>query len=75
MKTYKIISERVLKDLLLNDEILRRLEAGGVDNWEWYSESINEYGYISEYEDNELPEILARFPDYNITELDNFNYD
>lgn len=75
METYKIISEKVLKDLLLNDEILRRLEAGGVDNWTWYSESLNEYGCISEYEDNELPEILARFPDYNVTELDNFNYD
>lgn len=75
METYKIIPERVLKDLLLNDEILRRLEAGGVDNWQWYSESLNEYGCISEYEDNELPEILSRFPDYTITELDNFNYD
>lgn len=75
METYKIIPERVLKDLLLNDEILRRLEAGGVDNWQWYSESLNDYGYMSEYEDNELPEILSRFPDYTITELDNFNYD
>ena len=26
--------------LLLTDEKLRRLECGGVDNWEWYGESL-----------------------------------
>lgn len=71
----KIVSEKVLKDLLLNDEILRRLQAGGVDNWTWYGESLNQDGDIKEYEEIELPKILAKFPDYTITELDNFNYD
>lgn len=29
-------------ELLKRDEILTALEAGGVDNWEWYSESLKE---------------------------------
>lgn len=28
------------KELLKNAEKLRRLEDGGVDNWEWYSDSL-----------------------------------
>lgn len=28
-------------ELLMAEEKLRRLEAGGVDSWEWYSESLN----------------------------------
>lgn len=28
-------------ELLIAEERLARLNAGGVDNWEWYSESIN----------------------------------
>lgn len=27
--------------LLVAEERLKRLEAGGVDNWEWYHESLN----------------------------------
>lgn len=27
------------------------LEAGGVDNWEWYSESLSDGGYFDEEEE------------------------
>ena len=30
------------KELLKSEEILDALYAGGVDNWEWYSESLKE---------------------------------
>ena len=29
--------------LVHRDKFLGALESGGVDNWEWYSESINEH--------------------------------
>jgi len=32
-----------LKSLEHSERILEALEAGGVDNWEWYSDSINMY--------------------------------
>lgn len=41
MKYYKI-SEEDLVDLLESSMILNALISGGVDNWEWYSESYNE---------------------------------
>lgn len=41
-KYYKI-SEDKLRELIIADAILQALEAGGVDNWSWYSESKQEY--------------------------------
>lgn len=38
------ISKRDLCDLLITQEKMRRLEGGGVDNWEWYGESLNPDG-------------------------------
>jgi hypothetical protein len=35
------ISKKEYFDLKVAQEILRRLEVGGVDNWEWYGESIS----------------------------------
>lgn len=29
--------------LVMNEEKLRALEAGGVDNWDWYGESLSEW--------------------------------
>ena len=40
--------ERYLK--LLNDErTLKHLHAGGVDNWEWYSESLPDEEILREH--------------------------
>lgn len=37
------ISKARLEELLDRDAQLRALEHGGVDNWEWYDESLTEY--------------------------------
>lgn len=37
------------KSLLKDREKLQALERGGVDNWEWYSDSLEEY--FAKYED------------------------
>lgn len=42
MKQY-IINEDDLRDLLHSYYLLSALEYGGVDNWDWYSESIEDY--------------------------------
>lgn len=40
---YYIVEENLLKELWINDLKLAALENGGVDNWEWYGESINDF--------------------------------
>lgn len=47
-KKYQI-SEKELRTLLSAYHILAALEYGGVDNWEWYGESLN--GYLNGDED------------------------
>ncbi|UEP18968.1 hypothetical protein [Klebsiella phage vB_Kp_IME531] len=47
------ISEARLKYLESRDEILSALEAGGVDNWEWYSESLQEAGLLDDDEEED----------------------
>lgn len=53
-----IISEKDLLELLESHYRLAALESGGVDNWEWYSDScadfINEYMRDIEFEDVEI---------------------
>lgn len=41
--TEESISKEELNELRHRNEVLSALEAGGVDNWEWYGESINQY--------------------------------
>lgn len=43
MNKVYIISENLLKELLDSYITLIALETGGVDNWEWYGESIKDY--------------------------------
>jgi hypothetical protein len=40
--------------LLRDRALLRALENGGVDNWEWYSESLKDAGYYDEIEDGKF---------------------
>lgn len=48
----KIIIERELYDrLLLDQKILMALVAGGVDNWEWYGESLKQAGLLDDEEE------------------------
>lgn len=37
------ITEERLKELEKRDEKLSALESGGVDNWEWYEDSLEEF--------------------------------
>lgn len=77
----KLISKTELKNLLIKSEILRRLEAGGVDNWDWYYESLNNVSNfdneetLEDWTENNLDNIIKKYPDYTITELDNYNFD
>lgn len=48
------ISVRELVDFLVAKETLARLESGGVDNWEWYGESLNPHGAPSMDEFKEM---------------------
>ena len=63
MEKKYIVSENDLIKLLEVEAVLNALEAGGVDNWDWYGESINEslngtgYETVGEFvEDELLPE-------------------
>ena len=47
------ISAKRLEYLEHRDAVLSALEAGGVDNWEWYSESLNDAGIPDEDADDE----------------------
>jgi hypothetical protein len=38
------LTEERYHELLVAEERLRRLEAGGVDNWDYYHESLNPEG-------------------------------
>ena len=40
---YFRISEPDLRELIINANYYLALEAGGVDNWEWYSESVHSF--------------------------------
>ena len=57
------IEQRKLLDLLEAYFKLAALESGGVDNWEWYGDSLHDYLENQHVEDfDELTELdLARF--------------
>lgn len=41
--TNQMITKEEYDNLIHRNEILEALEQGGVDNWEWYGESLNNY--------------------------------
>lgn len=54
-----IIPKNKFANLLRDSDKLYRLECGGVDNWEWYSESLNDdedssYEEIQDMSDDDL---------------------
>ena len=69
LRYYKI-SEPELRELIINANYYLALEAGGVDNWDWYSESIHDFISMCsdvdsvEYEDMEeiVEAELAQYP-------------
>lgn len=53
-----IIPKNEFASLLRDSDKLSRLECGGVDNWEWYGESLNDddssYEEIQDMSDDDL---------------------
>ena len=47
------ISSEELQALRRDSAVLHALYAGGVDNWEWYSDSLAASGLLSEDDDND----------------------
>lgn len=43
MSDFVCISIKEYNELTYDSRKLAALEAGGVDNWEWYSESLKEF--------------------------------
>lgn len=73
----KLIEDSKLRDLLIQSEILRRLECMGVDNWNWYEEALfrNSEGSIKDWEETKLSKIMEEYRDYYPKEFDNYNFD
>ena len=46
------ISKTKYDRLIDSERMLRALEAGGVDDWEWYHESLKQAGYYDDEEDD-----------------------
>ena len=68
---YCLVPKEELKELLAAQKKLAALEHGGVDNWSWYSDSLNDY-LEEDWEANN--EAYMKF--FNITESDeDFEYD
>lgn len=51
-----IIPKNEFASLLRDSDKLSRLECGGVDNWDWYGESLNDPSYeeIQDMSDDDL---------------------
>lgn len=67
MKKY-IIREDTLIELITNNFILRALECGGVDNWSWYGESLNQW--LDELDEYDFEEVAKKFIDSFATEME-----
>ena len=73
----KLIEDSKLRDLLIQSEILRRLECMGVDNWNWYGEALfrNSEESIKDWEETKLSKIMEEYRNYYPKEFDNYNFD
>lgn len=47
------ITKKEYEQLLKSAQWQSCLEAGGVDNWDWFSESLHDGGYFDDEEDDE----------------------
>lgn len=59
----KLIEEKKLAKLLRNSAKLAALENGGVDNWEWYSHSLNDNNYWEEFDEKSDEELTKDYKD------------
>ena len=56
------ITKRYLKNLERAQAKLQALEAGGVDNWEWYGESLKEF-----HKEEQTEELIENYVDSILT--------
>lgn len=62
-----IISENKLRQLLKDEIKLEALEYGGVDNWEWYGDSIQDY--LKECNFEEIEDLIEKeLQNYSLVE-------
>ena len=67
------LSQKRYDELLDIENKMHYLEAGGIDNWEWYGESLTEYWEIKEKEEEakaEKERLFAIFEDIELTILE-----
>lgn len=57
---YCLVPKDELKDLLYDSLKLQALECGGVDNWDWYGDSVRDFIDVAK-------------ADYNVPEDDDFD--
>ena len=46
---YRLVPEQTLRRLIRDSLMLLALNSGGVDNWEWYGDSL--YSFLEEWAD------------------------
>lgn len=56
--TKRIIEEEELLQLLNDSEMLAALESGGVDNWEWYGDCLDNFKELDK------EKVLEKYPEY-----------
>lgn len=59
----KLIEEKELAELLRDSAKLAALEHGGVDNWDWYSNSLNDDNYWENFKDKSDEELTKDYKD------------
>lgn len=74
-KQMKLINASELAELLADSECLRRLESGGVNNWDWYYESLNTPDPYEDWLNEDLDVLMDKYKNYNPKEIDNYNFD
>lgn len=64
---FVLVSKNHLHELLQGYFELMALERGGVDDWEWYGESISDF--LKEYHSEDFEELAEKLlPDYIATQ-------
>lgn len=59
----KLIEEKELARLLRNSAKLAALENGGVDNWDWYGDSLDDNNYWEEFDEKSDEELTKDYKD------------
>lgn len=64
MEKRYIVSETDLRQLLEDSITLTALNYGGVDDWDWYGESIQNFERVNGEIEQCIENLLSDFPEY-----------